>query len=56
MPNVNIVEEQVEVIDEVMVPFETTVQQTFEVPVFREVDVYEDVEIEVPLEKIIEVE
>lgn len=36
-------------------PIEKTLVKTIDVPVYREVEVYEDIEIEVPVEKIIEI-
>ena len=55
LPNVRVEEEVYEVIDEVTVPVERVVEKVVEVPVYKEVEVFEDVEIEVPVEKVVEV-
>jgi hypothetical protein len=44
----------VEIIEEIEVPYERTIIKEIEVPKYVEVDVYEDVEIEVPVERVIE--
>jgi uncharacterized pyridoxamine 5'-phosphate oxidase family protein len=54
MPNVRIVEEPVEVIEEVFVPTEREKIVTVDIPNYREVEVIEDVEIEYPVERIVE--
>ena len=55
IPFERVIEEPYEVIEEIPVPIEKVVERTVDVPVYKEEQVFDYIEIEVPYERIVEV-